>query len=47
MEDQPMALCPDCWGTGKKDDRTPCPGCEGTGWRPAHPAPEEQAAGQQ
>jgi DnaJ-class molecular chaperone len=33
MENQPMGqtLCLDCSGTGKKNDETPCPGCEGTG----------------
>ncbi len=33
MEDQLIGkmLCPECWGTGKKSDGAPCPGCEGTG----------------
>lgn len=45
MENQSMGrtLCLDCWGTGRKNDGTPCPSCEGTGLVAVHAAPAEKA----
>ncbi len=49
MENQPMGqtLCPDCRGTGKKDNGMPCPGCNGTGLVAVYSSPAERAAGKE
>ncbi len=46
MENQQIGqtLCPDCFGTGKKNNGTPCPACKGTGLVAVYSAPAENAA---
>ena len=45
MENRPIGqtLCPDCRGTGKKDNGTSCPNCEGTGLVEVYPPTAERA----
>jgi DnaJ-class molecular chaperone len=44
MKDQPIGFtaCPDCRGTGKRNEGEPCPICKGTGLMAVYSAPAER-----